>query len=222
MVKQLRAARTRQALVLAAAEIFAADGYALSSLPAISRRAGVSAGALHFHFPNKDALAIEVENAARRSVEQLVADRRPSAASVLHLLVTVTREVLGAVAADVVVRAGFKLSVDPSRKNAMGFGCWWRAWVCEELLRAQRAGELAEGVSPDRVAAVIVAATVGFEVLGAEDRDRISPRHVEQFWSLVLPQLAAHGDQFTGVALSDSCSAPWTRVKSAPTGRSSV
>ncbi|MFF4119939.1 ScbR family autoregulator-binding transcription factor [Streptomyces sp. NPDC001714] len=218
MVKQLRAARTRQALVLAAAEIFATDGYALSSLPAISRRAGVSAGALHFHFPSKDALAIEVESTARRAVEQLVADRRPSTASALHLLVTVTREVLAAVATDVVVRAGFKLSVDPSRKNGMGFGCWWRAWVCEELLRAQHAGELADGVSPDRVAAVIVAATVGFEVLAAEDRGRISPRHVEQFWSLMLPQLAARSDQFQSVALSDS----WLRGNGAPTGRSSV
>ncbi|MER6083284.1 ScbR family autoregulator-binding transcription factor [Streptomyces sp. NPDC001833] len=221
MVKQLRAARTRQALVLAAAEIFATDGYALSSLPAISRRAGVSAGALHFHFPSKEALAGEVESAARRAVEQLVADRRPSTASALDLLVTVVREVLAAVAADVVVRAGFKLSVDPSRKNGMGFGCWWRAWVCEELLRAQRAGELADGVSPDRVAAVIVAATLGFEVLGSEERDRIPARHVEQFWSLVLPQLAAHGDQFASIALPGS-SAPRPRANSMPTGRSSV
>ncbi|MEU0971126.1 ScbR family autoregulator-binding transcription factor [Streptomyces sp. NPDC005917] len=204
MVKQLRAARTRQALVHAAAEIFAEDGYALSSLPAISRRAGVSAGALHFHFPSKDALAVEVEGAARRTIEQLVADRRPPATSALHLLITVTRELLLAVATDVVVRAGFKLSVDPSRKNGMGFGCWWRTWVCEQLARAQHQGELAEGVSPDRVAAVIVAATVGFEVLGAADRDRISPKHVDQFWSLVLPQLAAHSGEFAGVALSDS------------------
>ncbi|MER7842056.1 ScbR family autoregulator-binding transcription factor [Streptomyces sp. NPDC096040] len=204
MVKQLRAARTRQALVHAAAEIFADDGYALSSLPAISRRAGVSAGALHFHFPSKDALAVEVEGAARRTIEQMVTDRRPTAASALHLLITVTRQLLVTVATDVVVRAGFKLSVDPSRKNGMGFGCWWRTWVCEQLVRAQHQGELAEGVSPDRVAAVIVAATVGFEVLCAADRDRISPQHVEQFWSLVLPQLAAHTGEFVGAALSDS------------------
>ncbi|MFF4897811.1 ScbR family autoregulator-binding transcription factor [Streptomyces sp. NPDC001068] len=204
MVKQLRAARTRQALVRAAAETFADDGYALSSLPAISRRAGVSAGALHFHFPSKDALAVEVEDAARRAVEQMAADRRPSAASALHLLVTVTRELLVMVAADVVVRAGFKLSVDPSRKNGVGFDRWWRAWVSEQLACAQREGELAEGVSPDRVAAVIVAATVGFEVLGAADRDRISPQHVEQFWSLVLPQLTARGDEFAGAVRAES------------------
>ncbi|MEU9385295.1 ScbR family autoregulator-binding transcription factor [Streptomyces sp. NPDC048279] len=204
MVKQLRAARTRQALVHAAAETFADDGYALSSLPAISRRAGVSAGALHFHFPSKDALAVEVEALARRNIEQMAADRRPSAASALDLLVAVTRDLLVMVATDVVVRAGFRLSLDPSRKNGMGFGCWWRTWVCDQLVRAQRQGELAEGVSPDRVAAVIVAATVGFEVLGAADRDRISLQHAEQFWSLVLPQLSARSGQFAGAALSDS------------------
>ncbi|MEU1165542.1 ScbR family autoregulator-binding transcription factor [Streptomyces sp. NPDC005921] len=204
MVKQLRAARTRQALVLAAAENFADNGYALSSLPAIIRRAGVSAGALHFHFPSKDALACEVEGAARQSVEQLVAGRRRSATSALRLLITVTRDLLAVGATDAVVRAGFKLSVDPSRKNGTDFGSWWRAWVCEQLLRAQREGELADGVSPDRVAAVIVATTVGFEVLGAADHDRISPQHVEQFWSLVLPQLAAPGNEFVGAARSDS------------------
>ncbi|MFJ9348198.1 ScbR family autoregulator-binding transcription factor [Streptomyces sp. NPDC101237] len=204
MVKQLRAARTRQALVHAAAETFADDGYALSSLPAISRRAGVSAGALHFHFPSKDALAVEVEGAARRSIERMVADRRPSAASALHLLITVTGDLLVMATTDVVVRAGFKLSVDPSRKNGAGFACWWRTWVREQLLRAQHQGELAEGVSPDRVAAVVVAATVGFEVLCATDRDRISPQHAEHFWSLMLPQLTAHTDEFAGLALSDS------------------
>ncbi|MEU5311652.1 ScbR family autoregulator-binding transcription factor [Streptomyces sp. NPDC021562] len=194
MVKQLRAARTRQALVLAAAEIFSDDGYALTSLPAICRRAGVSAGALHFHFPSKDALAVEVESEARRSAEQLVADRRQSTTSALQLLVTVTRDLLVAVAVDVVVRAGFRLGVDPSWKNGgPGFDCWWRAWVCEQLLRAQREGELTEGVSPERAAAVIVAATVGFQLSGATDRDRGPSQHVEQFWSLVLPQLRGEG-----------------------------
>lgn len=191
MVKQVRAARTRQALIQAAAEVFADSGYALSSLPAISKRAGVSAGALHFHFPSKDVLAVEVESAARESVERLVADGRRACDTSLQLLVTVTRELVVAVAADVVVRAGFKLSVDPSRTDRTGFRQWWRGWVHDLLLEAQREGELAEHVSPDAAAAVIVAATVGFEVLGAGDREWLPPEHLEQFWSLILPQLAA-------------------------------
>nr|QIY76262.1 helix-turn-helix transcriptional regulator [Streptomyces sp. RLB1-33] len=71
MVRQVRAVRTRRALVRAAAEVFAEDGYALASLPVISRRAGVSTGALHFHFPSKDLLAREVEAAATVSVQRL-------------------------------------------------------------------------------------------------------------------------------------------------------
>lgn len=71
MVKQARAAVTRQALISAAAEVFGADGYAMATLPAISSRAGVSSGALHFHFPNKEALASAVENAAAESARAL-------------------------------------------------------------------------------------------------------------------------------------------------------
>ncbi|MFF2132901.1 TetR family transcriptional regulator [Streptomyces olivochromogenes] len=72
VVRQVRAVRTRRALVRAAAEVFAEDGYALASLPVISRRAGVSTGALHFHFPSKDLLAREVEAVATVSVQRLV------------------------------------------------------------------------------------------------------------------------------------------------------
>ena len=68
MVKQERALRTRRALVRAAAEVFAGEGFAPASLTAISRRAGVSNGALHFHFPNKKALARAVEEEALETV----------------------------------------------------------------------------------------------------------------------------------------------------------
>ena len=61
MVKQERAARTRQALIQAAAEVFAEEGFVTASLSTISRRAGVSNGALHFHFANKGMLADAVE-----------------------------------------------------------------------------------------------------------------------------------------------------------------
>ncbi|MGQ4388994.1 ScbR family autoregulator-binding transcription factor [Streptomyces sp. SAS_270] len=195
MVKQVRAARTRQALIDAAAEVFAEDGYAVASLPAISKRAGVSAGALHFHFPSKDALAREVETAAVGSVESLAMRFRSSADTSLQALVNVTHELLLAVTADAVIRAGFKLSGDPSRKNGAGLRQWWRTWVHELLLQAQREGELAEEVSPEGATAAIVAATVGFETLGAWDRNWVSQEYVAEFWVLVLPRLAASRHQ---------------------------
>lgn len=223
MVKQVRAARTRQALVRAAAEVFADDGYALASLPAISRRAGVSTGALHFHFPSKDLLAREVEAAATVSLQRLAARQDvsaarqdvpaarapgapggsarpgpaappagpPSGGAALRLLVDVSRDLVLALSADPVLRAGFGLGGDPSRKGGEGPGRWWNEWVHALLREAHGAGELAEGVSPEAAAVAVVAATLGLAGLASRHRLHFSPHLVEQFWALLLPGLAA-------------------------------
>ncbi|MFD9284289.1 ScbR family autoregulator-binding transcription factor [Streptomyces mirabilis] len=190
MVRQVRAVRTRRALVRAAAEVFAEDGYALASLPVISRRAGVSTGALHFHFPSKDLLACEVEAAATVSVQRLVV-REGAGGGGLQLLVDVSRDLVAALAVDPVLRAGFELGGDPSRKSAQGPGRWWSEWVHALLREAQGAGELARGVSPEAAAVAVVASVAGFGRLASRHRVRSSPHLVEQFWALLLPGLAA-------------------------------
>ncbi|WP_329232270.1 TetR family transcriptional regulator [Streptomyces sp. NBC_00111] len=57
MVKQVRAERTRQALIAAAAVEFDRRGYAGTSLSAVHRACGMTMGALSFHFPTKAELA---------------------------------------------------------------------------------------------------------------------------------------------------------------------
>lgn len=64
MVRQERAVRTREALIRSAAEVFHHEGFTAASLTLISSRAGVSNGALHFHFASKAVLADAVEHAA--------------------------------------------------------------------------------------------------------------------------------------------------------------
>jgi AcrR family transcriptional regulator len=191
MVKQVRAARTRRALVVAAAETFAREGYALATLPAISRRAGVSAGALHFHFASKDDLAREVESAAADAVAELAEGCRPAAAGARQLLVEAASGLLLATVTDPVVRAGFKLGGDPSRRSGARMLHWWQTWVRGLVVQAQAEGGLARDVPPDVATAVIVAATVGFEALGAADRDWLAPERLAQLWTFVLPPAAA-------------------------------
>ncbi|WP_442813919.1 TetR family transcriptional regulator [Streptomyces sp. NBC_00151] len=64
MAEQERAVRTRERLIGSAAETFCREGFAAASLCVISAQAGVSSGALHFHFAGKAALADAVESAA--------------------------------------------------------------------------------------------------------------------------------------------------------------
>ncbi|MEU9086284.1 ScbR family autoregulator-binding transcription factor [Streptomyces sp. NPDC048357] len=200
MVKQERAARTRETLIRAAAEVFAEQGFVTASIAAISRRAGVSAGGLHFHFENKTVLAQAVEDRAARALRQVTTERWGAAASsgtvdgnALQVLVDSSHALMALLAADVVVRAAFLLCSDASRRSAMDLRRQWRLWV-EALTRAAaRQGALAEGLSPQDAAGVVVAATVGLEALGARERDWLAPHALTRFWALALPQLAADG-----------------------------
>ncbi|MFG1811950.1 ScbR family autoregulator-binding transcription factor [Streptomyces sp. NPDC049040] len=191
MAKQERAVRTRQALIHAAAEAFAADAYAVASLSAISRRAGVSAGALHFHFAGKDDMAKAVEAEAAGFVRQLAEDCRSTAGTALQRLVHTVFGLLAAAGDDPVVRAGFKLCVDPSRKSEADMLHWWAGFVRDLVLQAQGEGELAQGVSADDATTAIVAATVGFVVIAMVDAEWPSVERMARFWSCILPSLAA-------------------------------
>lgn len=195
MAKQERAVRTRQALIRAAAEVFAADAYAVASLSAICKRAGVSAGALHFHFAGKDDMAKAVEAEAADCVQQLAQGCRGGSGTALQALVHTVLGLLAAADDDPVVRAGFKLSVDPSRKSEADMLRWWRAFVHDQVQAAQDGGELASGVSADDAASAIVAATIGFEVIAMVDGQWSSVERVARFWALVLPWLAAAPDR---------------------------
>ncbi|MFI0241868.1 ScbR family autoregulator-binding transcription factor [Streptomyces sp. NPDC016845] len=194
MVQQVRAARTRRALIRAAAEVFAEDGYALASLPSISKRAGVSTGALHFHFVSKDVLASAVETEAATTAVRL-AERSRAAGAPLQSLLDVCSGLLHALADDPVVRAGFRLNADPSRKARAELLNWWHDRLRALVVEAQRAGELGEAVSADAATTVLVSSTVGFGVLGAEDRSWLSDGRVAPLWSFLVPHLAAspHG-----------------------------
>ncbi|MFJ7630917.1 ScbR family autoregulator-binding transcription factor [Streptomyces sp. NPDC097595] len=191
MVKQARAAVTRQALISAAAEVFGADGYAMATLPVISGRAGVSSGALHFHFPNKDALAAAVEDAAAESALALTEESaRTAEGGRLQVLVAAVGRLMDAVTDDPVVRAGFRLGGDPSRKSEAKLHDWWYEWVRNALVQARANGELAEDVSAEDAAVVIVTATLGLETLGAVDRYWRSAERLVQLWSFALPRLS--------------------------------
>lgn len=191
MAKQERAVRTRQSLIQSAAEVFAREGYAAASLAHISRRAGVSNGALHFHFGTKRDLARAVEEEAERRLRAITEGVPTDGArgGALQSLVDATHALMSRLAEDVVVRAGFELGGEPALGATAEVRRYWQKWVEDMLERAEGEGGLADGVTPERVAPAIVAATVGFEVLGGRDRGWLSGQRIGAFWELVLPQL---------------------------------
>ncbi|MFD3700127.1 ScbR family autoregulator-binding transcription factor [Streptomyces sp. NPDC058646] len=191
MAKQERAVRTRETLIRCAAETFDREGFTVASLTTISTQAGVSNGALHFHFASKAALADAVEDVALLRLRAVTGKASPDGSSHLQHLVDVThgltRELLG----DTVLRAGFKLSGDPARPCRTDLRGYWQGWVEQVVARAVAEGELHPEAAPEGAVTAVVGATVGFEVLGAQDASWLEPRTVTRFLELLLPSLAA-------------------------------
>ncbi|MFI1224980.1 MULTISPECIES: ScbR family autoregulator-binding transcription factor [unclassified Streptomyces] len=191
MTKQERATRTRQALIRSAATVFEQHGYAQARLALISSRAGVSTGALHFHFENKAAVAEAVVAEASRGLREMSSAIRRRTDTALQALVDSSHALAERLREDPVSRAGFRLSCDGERAGAPDLRVEWHHRVRELLAEAAAAGTLAEGVSREDAAAATVAATAGFEVLGRHDPAWLSPYTLTGFWQLLLPRLAA-------------------------------
>lgn len=185
MARQERATRTRGLLLEAAAAVFAEAGYAHASLTDISRRAGVSSGALHFHFSTKQDLAQAVEDAAVAAVDELTGTVPGGAGRTLEALAEATSSLVGRLSQDAVLRAGFALGADVRWPHA-ALGQRWLRWVAGQLGRAEQEGLLTEGTSVDGAARTVVAATIGCAVLGTGDPAWLSERWAGQFWDLML------------------------------------
>lgn len=191
MMKQERAARTRQLLIRSAAEAFERHGFTRARLADISSSAGVTTGALHFHFANKDALASTVETTAAAVLRRAAGSAGQPEANALQRLIEASHALADRLHHDVVARAGFRLSCgEGPRHPGLDLRSEWFECIRRLLTEADDDNLLAEGVSRQDAATSIAAATTGFEVLGRTDPSWLSPASLSRFWRLVLPRLA--------------------------------
>ncbi|WP_432073744.1 ScbR family autoregulator-binding transcription factor [Streptomyces wuyuanensis] len=191
MTKQERAARTRDALLLAAAQEFQRHGYDRAKLSAISSQAGVSSGALHFHFENKAALAEALRTDASRALRRAahLAHRRRTSA--LQALVDVSHALADLLRRSIVVRAGFLLSCEGAHGTGLNLRQEWQLCVQQLLAEAADEGTLAQASPGPHLAGVLAASTIGYEVLSRTNPEWLSSFTLTGFWEVLLPTLAA-------------------------------
>ncbi|MER5740956.1 ScbR family autoregulator-binding transcription factor [Streptomyces sp. NPDC002262] len=195
MSKQERAARTRDALIRSAAELFERRGYEQARLAEISAGAGVSSGALHFHFESKAAVAQAVENEACRSLRRTARATQAQRTDTLQALVDTSHALARLLRQDVVTRAGYRLNCDAVGRPELNLRQEWQSCVQALLSHAADEGELAEGVSQRDATTVLVAATTGLEVLSRHDGVWLSGASLTGLWRLLLPRIAAARSQ---------------------------
>lgn len=157
---QERAARTRESLLDAAAEIVDARGYDGAALTDVLARAGVTKGAMYHHFPSKAAL---VGALVEEQFAPALADPSVPGMPVLHAA-EVTFQALAASVDDVRFRAALGVVIDRPHPDlapwARPVADWSHAFA--GLFAAARdAGDLAAGVDVTAEAEAIVAMTIG-------------------------------------------------------------
>lgn len=187
-----RTARTRAALLLAAAQVFDRHGYLGASLADIVDAAGTTKGALYFHFPSKEALAAAVVREQYDRWPPAVQRVQEAEPQPLQQLVRLSYEVARAFRDDVVVRAGVRLAAERSviatelDRPYVG----WITQVAALLQQAGDAGDLRPGLDPQRTAYTVVAAFFGLQsvsdsLTGREDVEE----RVTALWELLGPAL---------------------------------
>ncbi|MFF9066036.1 ScbR family autoregulator-binding transcription factor [Streptomyces sp. NPDC014891] len=192
MTKQERAARTREALIRSAAREFDEHGYALARLSAISTGAGVSPGALHFHFENKPAVAAAVEQEASNALRRAARLVHRQGANALQNLADTTHALARLLREDIVVRAGYRLSCSRGCRTDLNLRQEWQSCVQQRLAEAADEGLLAGGHGGQQnLVRTVVAATVGLEALCRDNPEWLAPGTVTGMWRALLPALAA-------------------------------
>ncbi|GAA3379906.1 TetR family transcriptional regulator [Streptomyces racemochromogenes] len=189
MVKQERAVRTRNAAVRAAASEFYRAGYGGTSLKAISQVAGVSMGAVTFHFDSKaelaEAVAEEGCSAVRSALEDAAARRGGGKA--LDDLGSLLLELARLLRDDVTVRASAHLGRE--LPDVEDWTTLWHPAVAGLAQEAHDRGELHAPADPAGVTALVAHLLWGAEATlrGAyPDGQGAALDQLEAIWLLVL------------------------------------
>ncbi|MER6395422.1 TetR/AcrR family transcriptional regulator [Kitasatospora sp. NPDC001603] len=188
MMMQERAARTRQNLVSAAAGEFDRDGYAGASLARIARSAGITTGALTFHFQSKEEMAAVVRTQGHAVTQAVVGQVTARSEPPVQSVISLTLALADLLEREAVVRAAARLA-----REQPGEPDWSTTWapVIHERLQATHEAEL--GPYGDRST---LATLAGYLVTGAEScirqracrkepLDGQSVEHISRIWELL-------------------------------------
>ncbi|MGV9693220.1 ScbR family autoregulator-binding transcription factor [Streptomyces sp. NPDC003444] len=186
MARQERAVQTRTAIVEAAAAAFGEHGYEATAVTEVYERAGVTKGALYFHFASKEDLARAILDKAVTTEGVAPQELRLQELADILLLMAYR------LPREPVLDAALRLSVDlPSQRL---FGTRWPQWsslLTRLLTEARERGEVHPYVDVAQVARTLVGAWTGVRLVTAGlpgDFDLV--REVVALLLLIAPALA--------------------------------
>ncbi|MBO8185848.1 ScbR family autoregulator-binding transcription factor [Streptomyces spirodelae] len=184
--KQDRAVHTRELILDAAAGVFDENGFAGASINKILSRAGVTAGAMYFHFRSKADLARAVIHTQSSALEI------PEQPGGIQQLIDLTMYLTGQFTSNIRFRAGVRLAVEQGESGLQDYTAyrWWISIFERELVAARARGELLPGVDEASFARFVVASYTGTQVMSdiATARTDLAEQ-VVTMWRYLLPSI---------------------------------
>jgi len=189
MVSQERARITRERIVIGAAETFDRLGFAAASLSDIASAAGVTKGALYFHFSSKDEIAgavIAAQHAvASRSAQTMVL----TSESALETAVLLSAELARRLQSDPLIRAGIRLTTESSTFDAPIRAPYedWLSTFESIVTAAIEAGDLRPDTDPAVLARFIVPSFTGIQIISEVFSARTDlPERIAEMWGIIF------------------------------------
>lgn len=194
MAKQARAQNTRETIVHAAAAVFSKQTYAQATLGDVLREAGVTQGALYFHFDSKQALGQEIIDRQHQVFLEAGAELLSRPLRGLPAMITLSRELAVQITTSALVRAGLRLSTESAEVFAETAKQPYEDWIetCDALVRrAMLEGDVPSTHDSARIATFVIATFSGVQSLSQARTqwDDILDR-LEEMWRYLLGGIA--------------------------------
>lgn len=190
MAKQARAQITRESILRAAGVVFSTSTYSAATLADVIKEAGVTQGALYFHFDSKQELAVEVvkrqHEISLSAGTRLLERGTPGIESMVMLSSELARQIM----TDPIVRGGLRLSTESPELFPEFASRPYLDWIaaCEKFLhRAIGEGHVSSTVDTSALARFIISSFTGVQVVSqalTEWEDILD--RLEEMWEFVL------------------------------------
>ena len=179
------AGSTRQRLIAAAAHQFARRPYSMVSLDDILAEAELTKGAMYFHFPSKQALALaiidDLTEMSRAALTELLAHKMSGLETLIDLIYLLAVQDTQ----DEVARAGVRLLETLDNTTTL-----WHSWieiVTTLIQKAVTEGDVIDHTAPEDIAKMLVALWVGIRRISDLDQPEHHLDNLQKAWILALP-----------------------------------
>ncbi len=184
-----RAGATRHRLIAAASRQFAHRPYSMVSLDDVLAEAELTKGAMYFHFPSKQALALAIIDDLTQMSSAAVTESLARKMSGLETLIDVVFLLAVQDSQHEVARAGVRLLETLDNTTALPTALWqsWIEFVTTLIKKAVTEGDVLDQHDPEDIAKLLVALWVGIRRISDPDKPEHHLDSLQNAWVLALP-----------------------------------